>query len=362
MRFIAASCLREGMVLGKTLYGLNNQILLTAGTVLNKIYVNRIVMLKYNGVYVEDDLSKDIPVLDILSDELKQKTVKGIKQIFVESTAEISSGRMPKGKKDLSGTKMLVESIVEDILDNKNLMINMVDLKIFDEYTFYHSVNVTVLSIVLGAAIHLTTEELYKLGLSALLHDIGKVFIPKEILNKPGRLTEKEFEIVKSHSEAGYKYIKEGYDVPLKSYVGILQHHERYDGGGYPDGKKFENISLFGRIISISDVYDALTSDRPYRKGMLPSEAMEYIMGGSGTMFDPKLVKVFVKKIAPYPVGVCVELSNGFKAIVAENYEECCMRPKVKVYEQGDKKINPYEINLADEKYRHITIISIVND
>jgi HD-GYP domain-containing protein (c-di-GMP phosphodiesterase class II) len=359
MRFVPASCLRQGMKICKTLYGKNNEVLLTAGTVLTDGYINRITQLKYNGTYIEDDLSKNIEVVNIISDELKQKTIRGIKDVFVKHTLNQSTGNQIKNQ-SLNSTKLLVENLVDEILNSSNLMINMVDLKVFDEYTYYHSVNVTVLSIVLGVALKLNREELYKLGLGALLHDMGKVFIPVEILNKPSKLTPEEFEVMKSHSEAGYKHVKDNYDIQAKSYIGILQHHERYDGNGYPDGKSEEQISLFGRIISICDVYDALSSDRPYRSGMLPSEAMEYIMGGSGMIFDPNLVKVFMKKIAPYPVGMCVRLSNNYTGIVLENYEDFCMRPRLRIYKKDDLDIEPFEMNLTNPDYNSITIVSTI--
>lgn len=360
MRYVPTSCLRAGMRLCKNLYGKSNEVLLTAGTILTDVYINRIMLLKYNGVYIEDDLSKDIEVVNVISDELKQKTVKGIKDIFVQETLNESKGKQAKVD-NFQNTKMLVENIVDEILNSNNLMINMVDLKVFDEYTYYHSVNVTVLSIVLGVGLRLSKEELYKLGLGALLHDIGKVFIPVEILNKPAKLTSEEFEVMKTHSEVGYRHVKDNYDVPLKSYIGILQHHERHDGKGYPEGKTGEQISLFGKIISICDVYDALTSDRPYRKGMIPSEAMEYVMGGSSIIFDSDLVKVFMKKVAPYPVGMCVRLSNNYTGIVLENYEDFCMRPRLRIYKKDEIDIEPFEMNLTDPKCNGITITGVVD-
>jgi len=113
--------------------------------------------------------------------------------------------------------------------------------------------------------------------------------------------------------------------------MGVLQHHERYDGSGYPEGISGKKITQFGRVIAIADVYDAMTSDRPYRVAMMPSEVMEYLMGGAGTLFDPDMVYLFTRKVAAYPLGTCVLLSNGLTAIVVENYEDCCTRPKVKV-------------------------------
>jgi HD-GYP domain-containing protein (c-di-GMP phosphodiesterase class II) len=142
--------------------------------------------------------------------------------------------------------------------------------------------------------------------------------------------------------------------------MGILDHHEKYDGGGYPNNLKGDKISLYGRIISVADVYDALTSDRSYRKALLPSDAMEYIMGSTTTLFDPNVVKVFVKKIAAYPIGTCVKLSNGLTGIVVQNYENFCMRPRIRIFKDHDKEVNPYEIDLADFKTLNITVIEIV--
>jgi len=238
----------------------------------------------------------------------------------------------------------------------------LIDLKVFDDYTFYHSLNVAVLSLVLGVALKYNKEELYKLGLAALLHDIGKVFIPKDILNKKGKLTDEEFEIIKTHSDKGFEYLKNTYNVPITTYMGVRLHHEKYNGGGYPLGKKGEEIYVYARIIAIADVYDALTSDRVYRKAMTPSEAMEYIMGNSGIMFDPNLVELFIRKVAPYPVGTSVQLSDGRVGIVVENYENFCLRPKIKIIKEKDKNIEPYLIELRNKETMHITITGFYTD
>lgn len=357
MRFVPTGCLKVDMMLGKTLYGENGQVWLCEGTLLKPSYIKRINELGYNGVYIQDDLSKDIEVIDVISEDLKQKTISAIKNVFIDCEIENTE------ENNLEKTKQLVKDIIEDILNNENLMVNIVDLKIFDDYTFYHSVNVAVLSIVLGVALKLNKEELYELGLAALLHDIGKVFISKDILLKPGKLTDEEFDEIKTHSDKGYTYLREKFQIPLKSYMGVLEHHERFDGSGYPSGKKGREISLFGRIISIADVYDALTSDRPYRKGLLPSDGMEYIMGGCGTMFDPDFVKIFARKVAPYPLGTCVKLSDNKLGIVVKNYEDCCMRPKVKIIKENEESIESYYIDLkTDSDYLKVTIIEVTNE
>ncbi len=355
MRYVPAHCLRKGMVLGDNLYNNFGELLLSKGMVLSQDYLKSIHRLKYNGIYIDDDISKDLPIINLINASVKAQTVKGIRDIFIHSEA----GKI-NIKNDMEKAKKQVEKLVDQIFSHKNIMVNIIDLKVFDDYTYYHSVNVAVLSIVIGVALEIDREELCELGFAAILHDIGKVFVDKYVLNKPGRLNIDEFEEIKKHSLLGAEHIKNGYTMPNSSYMGILDHHEKFEGGGYPNSIEGERISLYGRIIAVADVYDALTSDRPYRKALLPSEAMEYIMASTTTLFDPKIVEVFVRKVAAYPIGTSVKLSNGAIGIIIDNYEDLCMRPKVRVYREKNKNINPYEIDLANYKNLNITVIEVV--
>ncbi|GMQ62742.1 HD-GYP domain-containing protein [Vallitalea maricola] len=358
MRFVPVNGLMEGMYVGKSLFDRNNQLLLSKGSVVQKSYIDKIYKMGYQGIYVEDYISSDIEVKDIICDELRRNTVNTIKNVFIEADNDKKSN---KKTNNINETKSLVTNIVDQILENRDTIVNLIDLKIFDDYTFYHCVNVAVLSIVLGTSIGLNKEKLYNLGLGAILHDIGKMFINSKILNKNGKLTEEEYKHIQKHSEYGYNYLKETFEIPLSSYIGVLQHHEKYDGTGYPSNRAKEDISLYGRIIGIADVYDALTSTRPYRKALLPSEAIEYIMANGGIMFDVNLIQNFVKKVAPFPVGTCVELSNRYKGIVVENYEEACCRPKIKIIlDDNNNEIDSFYYNLKDQKeLRNVTITSI---
>lgn len=355
MRFVPTFCLREGMILGDNLFGDSGELVLAQNTVLTDDYVQGIQKLKYNGIYIEDDISKDIHIVNIINDRVRAQTVKGIKDIFI-----CTENKSPISKKKFADMQNQIKSIVDEILKNKNMMVNMVDLKVFDDYTYYHSVNVAVLSIVIGTSIGFGEEDLCNLGFSALLHDIGKVFINKDILNKQGILSDGEFLEIKKHSFLGFDYMKKEFGVNRSSKMGILDHHEKFGGGGYPNNLEGTDISLFGRIISIADVYDAMTSDRPYRKGIIPSEVIEYIMGSSCVLFDPDLVKLFIQKIAPYPIGTFVNLSNGLMGIVTENFESYCLRPKVRIFKDGDHDVTPYELCLADSESLNITVTGVV--
>ncbi|MPM65553.1 hypothetical protein SDC9_112450 [bioreactor metagenome] len=329
MRLIPTSNLLPGMILGKNLYDNHNSLLLKKGHALSEKEIRRIGNLRYQGLYIADDVLQEAEIpenTEDINDVLRNNAVSAIRELF----SIVSSQNMVM-KKSFTVAQNAVGDIVEEIVLNKNATYSMTDLKIFDDYTYFHSVNVTVIAVILGFAMGLSRTNLYKLGLGGLLHDIGKIFIPKEILEKPGKLTDEEFGIIQKHSQKGYEYLKQMKDFPFESNLAVLTHHEQYGGQGYPGGMKGEKIPLFGRILMVADVFDALISDRPYRKALLPSDAVEYIVGGCGILFDPTIVDVFIKKISPYPIGTHVILSNGLKGIVVSNRPGFGLRPKIRV-------------------------------
>lgn len=352
MRFIPSSCLKEGMITGKDIFGKDGVFLLAKDQLISNAIVEKIVELGYQGIYIKDEISADIEVRNIIDDSIRQKAISAVKNMF----ESLDKNNEKKMEENLETAKRLVKDIIDEIMNSKDLVINMVDLKVFDDYTYYHSVNVAVISMVVGMTMGLTKDDLCKLGLGALLHDIGKVFVPKELLNKEGQLSDEEMQLVRNHAYDGYTYLKEKWDLPVKSCLAVLIHHERYNGTGYPKGKRNDKIHLFGRIIAVADVYDAFTSDRPYRKAVLPSDAVEYIMGASGLLFDPEVVRIFVQKVAPYPLGTCVKLSNGNVGIVIDNYEDVCLRPKIRLLNTDEEVI----IDLKnDSDSWNITIIGV---
>lgn len=340
------------MQLAKPLYrGANT--MLSDGITLNDAYIGGILRAGFVGAYIEDDLSRDIEVIDVISDELRAETMRGIHKI-------ISSAQRGGKKSRPFNIASQMECIVRELSGNRNVMVNMLDLSSYDSYTYSHSLNVAVLSIVLGITMNFPVGDLVALGSGALLHDIGKVFIQKKIIQKNGPLSDEEFGLMRTHPQAGYDYIMSEYQLSPRSCRSILEHHERYDGSGYPFQKKGSQISLYGRITAVADVYDALVSERPYRKALPPNEGVEYVMAGSESFFDPEAVNAFTKRIAPYPVGTSVLLSNGWVALVVKNYPAYCLRPKVRIYQQDGVEIKPFEISLKDDfSYLNVTIKGI---
>ncbi len=356
MRFIATRNLRPGYKLAADLMVSKNTMLLRKEKPLSLPMIRKIGDLGYQGLYIDDELSEGLDISDVISLDLRLKTKHELQLLFYS----VENNYTSNVKKHIKAIKSLAKSIVDEILHNKQTMINIIDLRNFDDYTYSHSLNVTVLSVVIGTALGLNKNTIYELSIGGLIHDTGKMFIRKEVLNKPDKLTPEEFEEIKKHSELGYRYLCNTPDIPEDSKIATLQHHEQYNGNGYPSGLSGETIHLFGRIISVADVYDALTSDRPYRKAMLPSDAIEYIMSGFGTMFDPQIVTTMTRKVAAYPIGTCIKLSTGEVGIVIKNYEMTSMRPLVRLIE--DSKLTSKYIDLSNDRSTlNITVKEIVN-
>ena len=229
------------------------------------------------------------------------------------------------------------------------MLVSLVDIKSMDNYTYQHSVNVAVLSLVLGISLNLSKNELLDLCMGALLHDIGKVFVPDGIITKEGSLSPDEYKLIKEHPKNGYNYLSNQYCIKSSSKVVVLQHHERVDGLGYPAGLEGSKINKLAKIVAIADVYDALTSDRCYRRALCASDALEYIMANAGSIFDFEMATVFSRVIVPFPSGTIVKLSNGDVGIVQETFPNYPLRPTVKILNASDKSSEGNIIKLIDE-------------
>lgn len=356
MRYIPARHLKPGQILAHDLLLSKKLIMLRRGKTLTQSLINRINQLGYQGVYVDDEISAGLYIKDVISPELRMRAKSEVETLL--DSAEKNA--VSTFRKHLGSAKNQIQHIVDEILRNRYVMVNIIDIRTYDDYTYSHSLNVAILSTVIGTVLGLSKTLLCELAMGALLHDTGKIFIDKRILNKPGKLTDEEFREMKKHSELGYRFLIKNTKISESALETALSHHESYDGGGYPKGLSGDNISLFGRIACVADVYDALTSDRPYRKAMLPSDAIEYIMSEYNTKFDPEIVNALMKKIAPYPIGTCVKLSSEDTAIVVKNNEGASLRPVVKLISKH--KAPETYIDLAnDREALQVTITDIVN-
>ena len=355
MRYIVITNVEKGMVLGQTLYGNNFEPLYSQGTKLKSAHIKTINKLGFSGIYIHDDTSEPVTVDPIISESLRLSIVKAAKKYLKQAQADSASNTMTKVSVDEQ--QSVVMPVVERLLAVKEPIIEHFVIKAFADYDYYHAANVMMLSLVLGIKLGIKDDKLFELGIASLVHDVGNAFIPSDILNKPGELTTDEFAIVKSHAEKGYDYLRNYYDLSPAACNGALQHHENYDGTGYPGNLRKNKISLFGRIIALTDVFDALISRRPYRYALHPYQALDIIRQKSDRKFDPEIVYTIEKVIAPYPVATSVELNTYEKCIVAENYADDLSRPKLYV---PDKR--GYYIDLKnDPSYKNSTIIGIIN-
>jgi putative nucleotidyltransferase with HDIG domain len=230
---------------------------------------------------------------------------------------------------DSGAVKTIVSELVEQCIASPEAFVNVSRLKDYDQYTFTHSVNVSVLSIAIGRRLGTSLQELNNLGFAGLLHDVGKMKVPEGILNKPGKLTDAEFEIMKSHPALGYDYLRNERGISQEILYAVKYHHEKADGSGYPSGLTDKEIPRFAKIIAIADVYDAITSERVYHKGMVPSDALKLIFSWSGKHFNESLVKFFINIMGIYPVGTLVLLDTNELAIILEPNKDDPMRPKI---------------------------------
>lgn len=331
----------------------SNVILLTKDKVLTEQFIERLKRFGVPGVYVADGITGDIlPSQPIISNKIKTDTLHNLEWVF----KNVNYAKASQAKKRVEKLDKTVFEMIKILKSNSSTLINIADLKSYDDYTYNHSLSVALLSLAIGMQLRLSEDELHKLGFAAIMHDIGKMYVPIELINKTSRLTKKEFDIVKQHSEFSGSYLMDNQLKDAEIFNAVVSHHEKCDGSGYPFGLMDKDIPLYSKIISVSDVYDALTSHRPYRQPNQPSEAAEYIMGGCGSFFDINVVRAFMHRIEFFPIGAFVQLSDGQKAIVIENTAP--LHPVVKLIEK------PYDIIdlFNDRNYYNVVITKLYSE
>lgn len=250
---------------------------------------------------------------------------------------------------DTNGARKLVEDISDSVRRHPGALISLARLKTADDYTYMHSVAVCALMVALARQLKLDEAQMRSVGIAGLLHDLGKALMPMDVLNKPGKLSDEEFAIIKKHPEAGYELLAGNSDVDAIVLDVVLHHHEKSDGSGYPKRLKADAISLYAKMGAVCDVYDAITSNRPYKAGWDPAESLRKMAEWCSGHFDSVVFEAFVKSLGIYPIGSLVRLNSGRLGIVVEQSPSSLLQPRVRVFfsTRANARVPPVLVNLA---------------
>ncbi|WP_434512642.1 HD-GYP domain-containing protein [Desulfitobacterium sp. AusDCA] len=332
MRQIGVNNLKIGDVLGKTIYSSRGRVLLGKGVKLTPLFISKLRDMGISIVYIEDDRFDDIVVEDVITEEQRWEAMDLI---------ERSSQAVRLGK-DLDGfeLKRIVGNIVEQILFKKDILVSLMDIRSRDNQMFAHLVNVCVLSVVLGKAMLLDKEKLETLAIGALLHDIGKMQLDPQLINRTENLSSQEMEQMKKHTFFGFEELRKRKDFSLVVAHIAFQHHENVNGTGYPRQLKEGEIHPLAQIVAITDLFDKLTSDNSGMKRVMPYEACEILMGLVGKYFPLEPVRLFLRNIAAYPTGITVRLNTGEIGVVVDQNLSMPARPVVRVFDDTDPNSN----------------------
>lgn len=370
MRRVPLSDVEPGDELGGTIKvpssqaGVLYKLRMKQGTELTEKKIDRLARLNIGKVPIKDRDTEDLN--GYVHDEAVEEAEEKVREDFDRFSSELEEGSVDR--EDVNRLRSTVNDLI-DALRNSELMAAFTSLKTHDSYTAEHSLDVA--KIVLQLAMkneqelrkelkansgasdkYINRHMLEDLGLGALLHDLGKEEVPRRVINKPEQLTDDEWELMEDHPKEGFEKLRaidHCINAPVK--VPALQHHEKYDGSGYPRGLSDRDIHLFGRLCAPADVYSALTSDRPYREGQSPSSALTIMedMQNEGPHFDPDVFESFQQLVFPYPIGEEIELSDGRRGVVADVDPDNPRQPTVRVlYEQDERVDSPEEIQVTN--------------
>jgi putative nucleotidyltransferase with HDIG domain len=343
MRRVLIENLKGNEIVARPVYSVNGSFLLSKGIHIKMSYVNRLAELGVDYIYIEDELSKGVELKDFIEENTRESCKKEVKKVLENFSTQ--------GNLELSSIVTAAQDIVESVLGQRDIIVNLIDIRRKDEYTYAHSVNVCALAVLLSIKLGYNKNKVSDIAVGALLHDLGKVLVPEEILNKTTELTDKEKEIIKQHVIYGYEALSDASWISSISKVIILTHHENIDGSGYPFGWRGDKINNATKIISICNVFDSMVSKKPYREAYKIYEVIEYLVANKGKLFDSDLVDVFIKYIAVYPSGMGIITDSGERGIVLKQNNGFPARPVIRIIGNEEEDYEEWiEVDLLENK------------
>ncbi len=363
MRKIALDSAEPGMVLAKDIYGETGQVLLKADVKIKAKYIEYLRLAGIESLYIHDSRIEDVQVEDPITEKTRHEARMMVKDIALGlepsgSTVKITNS-INIGDREILNT---VNKIIDELLESKDAVVQLVDIRTKNNYLFAHSVNCAVLATLVAIKMNFKHKELRWIATGALFHDLGMIGVSDQIFQKPTQLTVEEYAIIKEHPLHSYNILKTTEVFDARAGAVVLQHHERFHGQGYPKGLKGDEISPLAQITGLADVFDALTSERPYRKAFKPHEAVEMLISWGEEMFDLSILQHFLSAVAAYPVGSHVLLSNGDSGLVVANNPGFTLRPVIRIlYEKGEAfqpHRHPHELDLSHTL--DLTIVKVI--
>ena len=347
MQRVSVGFLEAGMVAARNVHSAEGRLLVTKDTVLSEAMVANIQKTSLGSIYVRNPLFQDIEAEEVVTEDNRRKAVMALK-------SAVTAYQKTKVL-DIQPLKKVLRELVVEIIRNRDSMIHQLDMRTYQDYIYAHSVNTCVLSVLIAVNLDYPEGKLTDLALGTMLHDIGMMMLPDALLMKMGNLTPEESKQVQQHPEDGFNILRTVREIPITVAHIAYQHHERVDGKGYPRNLTADKILEVAKVAAVADTFDALVSDRPYRKGMVPHEAYEVMMALADSYVDRDILHLFLTHVAIYPVGSVVQLDNGQHGVVTKVLPRLQTRPQVRLLtdQQGNLLSEQTEIDLT----QHLTLM-----
>ncbi len=344
MRAVPTAYIKGEVTLAENIYTKEGAILLRNGAKITERIVKKINENGIFTIYISDMYSPDMDIDRIVDISMRIRGVNLTKEIY----EKVRAGKTIS--EDFPKIEALFDGVYDEILAAKDRQINYIDIKSVENYTYGHALNVAILSTLLGIEMGVRMPQLKSLFIGALLHDIGMMFVPADVYAKTEKMEPAELEILKQHVIFAHDYLRKTHEADAFVRNIAMTHHERHNGTGYPLGIRGSEIHLLSQIVGICDIYDAMTSDRVYKRAVAPNEAIEYLMGNAGELFEFEITEKFCKKINPYPEGSLVKLNDGSVAVVKSVVKDLPLRPTLSMIHNVGPKLVFEEIDLYEKR------------